>query len=91
MTSQPPTPSPSLFPLLQLGLGEEEEQTEDRDKLRRIHLLEDNIRSQEEMVMELQDKIDTLDSIEVGGNDDGRHFMEVRGRNIHGNEDGDSG
>ncbi len=42
--SQPPTPSPSLYPLLQLG------EEEDGDKKKRIQLLEDSIRSQEEMV-----------------------------------------
>ena len=42
--SQPPTPSPSLYPLLQLG------EEEDGDKKKRIQHLEDSIRSQEEMV-----------------------------------------
>ena len=42
-----------------------EDHVVDRDKIRRIHMLEDNIRNQE-IMMELQDKIDTMDSIEVG-------------------------
>ena len=43
--SQPPTPSPSLYPLLQLGENEK-----DDTKIKKIQLLESSIIKQEEEV-----------------------------------------
>ena len=56
---QPPTPSPSLHPLLQLGESCEivDSQHQDSDKVRRIRELEDNVRIQEEVVINLKEKL----------------------------------
>ena len=57
--SQPDTPSPSLHPLLQLGESCEisDSQDLDSDKMRRIRELEDNVRIQEEVVIDLKGKL----------------------------------
>merc|ERR1711971_778917 len=57
--SQPATPSPSLHPLLQLGEDCEimDSQEMDSDKMRRIRELEDNVRIQEEVVIDLKGKL----------------------------------
>ena len=57
--SQPPTPSPSLLPLLQLGESCEivDSLLPDSDKMRRIRELEDNVRIQEEVVINLKEKL----------------------------------
>ena len=57
--SQPATPSPSLHPLLQLGEDCEimDSQELDSDKMRRIRELEDNVRIQEEVVIDLKGKL----------------------------------
>ena len=51
----PETPSPSTQPLLQLG---ESCEIEDCDKLTRIRELEDNVRIQEEVVINLREKLE---------------------------------
>ena len=65
--TQPETPSPSLQPLLQLGESCEivESQLLDCDKMTRIRELEDNVRIQEEVVINLREKLEN--GLENGG------------------------
>ena len=59
VTSLPPPPSPSLYPLIQLGESCEilDSQKLASDKLRRIRDLENNVRVQEEVVIDLRGKL----------------------------------
>ena len=61
--------------------------------MKRIQHLEDTIRNQEEMVMELQEKIDNIDTIEIAEEELERHFNMNKSQNNHHNNDndGDSG
>ena len=58
--SQPGTPSPSLHPLLQLGETcdiMDSQDSLDSDKMKRIRELEDSVRIQEEVVIDLKGKL----------------------------------